>query len=253
MAGKVTDTAGDAGTLRARLLLAACAAGAVAALVFLVFPRLDIAVAGLFMLDTGGFVFNYPGIGGDLRTLFILLFWAGIFLALAGTVLALKGRRLFGIGFPRWFFLAACLALGPGLTANVLLKDNWGRARPFHVEEFGGKQRFTPPLLRSGECKRNCSFVSGEASSIFMIFFALSLMLPAAGGRLMLAGAAAGMAAGLVRMAQGGHFLSDVIFAGVFMALIAAALHCLLFDAGGARVAEQGLRSLAGRLWRHAP
>ncbi|MGE0612567.1 MAG: phosphatase PAP2 family protein [Hyphomicrobiales bacterium] len=246
MTAQDTAIASKAAAPRAKLIIGACAAGLVTAVVFLLAPRLDIAAAGLFMLDTGGFVFNYPGIGAEIRTLFILLFWASIALALAGVVLALRGHRLFGIGFPRWFFLAACLAVGPGLTANVLLKDNWGRARPFHIEEFGGKQKFTPPLLRSDQCERNCSFVSGEASSIFMIFFALALMLPTVGGRLMVAGIVGGLAAGLVRMAQGGHFLSDVIFAGVFMALLAAGLHSLLFDAGGVGAAERGLRRLAG-------
>jgi lipid A 4'-phosphatase len=38
-----------------------------------------------------------------------------------------------------------------------------------------------------------------------------------------------GSLAGLTRIAQGGHFLSDVVFAGVFMALTTACLQ-LLFD-----------------------
>jgi lipid A 4'-phosphatase len=38
-----------------------------------------------------------------------------------------------------------------------------------------------------------------------------------------------GSLAGLVRIAQGGHFLSDVVFAGVFMAMTAALLQ-LLFE-----------------------
>lgn len=248
-----TAIAREATVARSRLLLGACASGMLAALIFLVFPHLDVAIAGLFMLDSGGFVFNYPGIGWDFRNLFNVMFWISILCALLGTGLALKGWKLFGLGFARWFFLACCLALGPGITANVLLKDNWGRARPFHIEQFGGKQSFTPPLLRSGECRRNCSFISGEASSIFMVFFALSLMLPTVSGRLMLAGIAGGLAAGLVRMAQGGHFLSDVIFAGVFMALIAAALHCLIFDTNGAKGAQRLLGKLTGRLWRTSP
>jgi membrane-associated PAP2 superfamily phosphatase len=33
---------------------------------------------------------------------------------------------------------------------------------------------------------------------------------------------------------QGGHFLSDVVFAGVFMALVCAGLHRLMFGRVGA-------------------
>jgi hypothetical protein len=46
---------------------------------------------------------------------------------------------------------------------------------------------------------------------------------------LMAAAVAAGSIAGLIRMGEGGHFLSDVIFAAVFMALDVALLHWLVF------------------------
>ena len=45
----------------------------------------------------------------------------------------------------------------------------------------------------------------------------------------MAAAIAAGSFAGFIRMGEGGHFLSDVIFAAVFMALDVALLHWLVF------------------------
>jgi lipid A 4'-phosphatase len=48
-------------------------------------------------------------------------------------------------------------------------------------------------------------------------------------------GTVAGFGAGLIRMAQGAHFPSDVVFAGVFMALAVAGLHRLVFGGRGAR------------------
>ena len=36
---------------------------------------------------------------------------------------------------------------------------------------------------------------------------------------------------GLIRISQGAHFMSDVVFSGVFMALTAAAVYHLLFSA----------------------
>jgi lipid A 4'-phosphatase len=72
-------------------------------------------------------------------------------------------------------------------------------------------------------------FVSGEAASMFAVFYAAALIVPHWSVATMIAGTIVGLAAGLVRVAQGGHFLSDVVFAGVFMALTAAGLHRLLF------------------------
>jgi lipid A 4'-phosphatase len=42
-------------------------------------------------------------------------------------------------------------------------------------------------------------------------------------------GTVVGAAAGFVRIAQGGHFLSDVVFAGLLMALTALLVHGLMF------------------------
>jgi lipid A 4'-phosphatase len=44
-----------------------------------------------------------------------------------------------------------------------------------------------------------------------------------------LAGVLAGLFSGLVRLSQGAHFLSDIVFAGVVMAATVAGIY-LLFD-----------------------
>jgi lipid A 4'-phosphatase len=140
-----------------------------------------------------------------------------------------RGRpQWLGLGKAHWLFLAACLAAGPGLVANLILKDQWGRARPSQVVEFGGTRAFTPPLLIANQCRRNCSFVSGEASSTFVTLYAAAALLPQWSVALVVGGTLVGLATGLIRMAQGAHFLSDVIFAGVFMALTVLALRALI-------------------------
>jgi lipid A 4'-phosphatase len=133
-----------------------------------------------------------------------------------------------------WLYLVLCLGVGPGLVTNTLLKDQWGRARPAQIVEFGGSKTFTPPLLPADQCARNCSFVSGEAASMFAVFYAAALIVPQWSLPTMIAGTMVGLAAGLVRVVQGGHFLSDVVFAGVFMAVTAAGLHRLMFGRSGA-------------------
>jgi hypothetical protein len=54
------------------------------------------------------------------------------------------------------------------------------------------------------------------------------MLWPQARAVLLVGGIAAGFGAGLVRMSQGAHFLSDIVFAGVFMALTVSLLHVLL-------------------------
>ena len=106
------------------------------------------------------------------------------------------------------------LAIGPGLIVHSLLKDHWGRPRPAQIVDFGGSGHYVPPGVISDQCARNCSFVSGHASAGFMIA-AGALFWPHRRRRWLAAGLVAGSLIGAVRIVQGGHFLSDVIGAGL--------------------------------------
>jgi len=205
-------------------------AAMIGAVVFLWRPEIDLLMGGLFYRGQGRFA------GGEfrwiewLRNVFIVFFWACVVLAIVGMVRTRKEQGPWlGFAFPHWLFLGICLGVGPGLVANVMLKDQWGRARPKHVVEFGGSKTFTPPILFSKECRRNCSFVSGEASAIYIPFYAAAALMPHSAVVLVATGTVMGLAAGAVRMAQGGHFFSDVIFAGVFMALTVLLVRWVMF------------------------
>lgn len=226
-----TEAAPVPGPSQSWLPLAAVAAVALlAGAVFLAYPGIDLAVGRLFYIGEGRFFGRSHRWVEWVRNVFIVFYWACIALALAGLFLTGRSRKgWLGWGLPHWLFLAICLGAGPGLVANLILKDQWGRARPGHVTEFGGKKAFTPPLIPVKECPRNCSFVSGEASSMYIPFFAAAVLMPQSAPVLIAGGTVAGLAAGLVRMAQGGHYLSDVIFAGVFMALTVLITRRLMF------------------------
>jgi lipid A 4'-phosphatase len=214
------------------LKLAAVAAviGVAASVIFVGWPDLDLAAARLFYVEPRHFLFTQSTLASILRFCFRLVTWTTAIAAVIGIILVVaKRQRLLGLGLPQWIFLALVLITGPGLIANTLLKDNWARPRPSQVVEFGGAARFTPVLERSGSCERNCSFVSGEASATFAIGFAIALLARKRRAALMAAAVAAGSVAGLIRMGEGGHFLSDVIFAAVFMALDVALMHWLVF------------------------
>ena len=212
--------------------LGACAlgVGTVAGLAFVAFPDLDLGASRAFLVGGSTFAGQSLGWVHVLRNFFVGAFYLGVAISLAGLVVT-RGRarswlRLTGA---QWLFLALCLVMRPGIVANVVLKDHWGRARPKQVAEFGGAKTFTPPLLPSDQCAHNCSFVSGEAASIFMPLYAAGLVMPQWSAVLLAAGTLCGFAAGLVRMSQGAHFLSDVVFAGVFMALTAVLVHRAVF------------------------
>jgi lipid A 4'-phosphatase len=146
-----------------------------------------------------------------VRAMIVLAVIAALWLAIARRPLwRLDGKVL--------VFLVAATALGPGLIANTVLKDHWGRARPNQVVEFGGAREFTPAPLPAEQCARNCAFVSGHAALGFSLV-GFALLLPfgwrrraAIGGAL-----AFGALVGLGRIAAGKHFLSDVVFAGLII------------------------------------
>jgi lipid A 4'-phosphatase len=179
---------------------------------FAIWPRLDLAVADWYYDPDAGFLYRSEGWVYVVYKVFAHIhLWV---LALLGWLWfaswhwARKGevqlRR-------RLSFLLLVLVLGPGLLVNVVFKGEWGRARPVTVQELGGERLYTPPGVISDQCERNCSFVSGHAA---MGFYPLALAWVFGLRRWLLVGVLLGGVVGAGRMMQGGHFFSDVIFAG---------------------------------------
>ncbi len=185
---------------------------------FMFFPGLDLAISGWFYIPGTGFTWDVDGFMEFVRSAMPVIIISSFVLCIALWVAGIWYERwFFGITTPRTVFLMITLLVGPGLLVEALLKPNWGRARPKDVTLFGGNAEFTPPLWVANECGHNCSFVSGHAAVAFWVT-AYAWFLPRkwrlAG---ILAGTAFGLAMGFVRIAQGAHFLSDVIFAGVIV------------------------------------
>jgi lipid A 4'-phosphatase len=228
VASELVDREGPSRSMR-NFWVGAVIAFCAAALLFTALPRADLIASHLFYASDGGFLGNrLQGMRG-LRTGFLWLYWAAAAVSLWGLLATALGKpgwlRLAPV---QWLYVLICLAVGPGLVANVALKDHWGRARPREVAEFGGHRAFTPALKPTNQCAHNCSFVSGEASSAFIPFYAMALVVPQQRALLLAVGTIAGLSIGVVRMAQGAHFLSDIVFAGVFMALTAGLVHHLM-------------------------
>ena len=107
------------------------------------------------------------------------------------------------------------VVLGVGLVVHEALKNRVGRPRPVQTELMGGSAPFVPVFTLSTHCDRNCSFVSGHAAIAFSLMAWGMWASVARRRRWWLAGLLAGLGVGLVRMAQGGHFFSDIVFAGL--------------------------------------
>jgi lipid A 4'-phosphatase len=113
----------------------------------------------------------------------------------------------------RLVYVLVAILLGPGLIVHTLFKDQWGRARPRNLIEFGGDKIHTPAFVISDQCERNCSFVSGHAAiAFFFVVFGF-----VGRKRWLWPGLAIGVAGAIGRVIQGGHFFSDVMFAGFFV------------------------------------
>jgi lipid A 4'-phosphatase len=215
---------------RREFLIAATAAAFAIGAILVANPSIDLALSTALWEACPGTSAGRPWCAVSAvttaRTFFMGVFAVIAFATLIVTLRTLiEKRRWLGLDQARCLFMIAVLIVGPGVVANLVFKENMGRARPRDVVEFGGTKAFTPPLIPSRECPRNCSFISGEASSIYAAFFALALLVPPYRIAFIVSGIAAGTLAGVVRIIQGAHFLSDVLFAGVFMAITVSLLH----------------------------
>jgi lipid A 4'-phosphatase len=153
------------------------------------------------------FLYNYGNVPA------LVLAGCGLLVLLLGFIVP-RIAELQRIGL----FLVLFLLLGPGLLVNTVFKDHWGRPRPADITEFGGADRFLPFWVK-GEAGHGKSFPSGHASVGFFLFAPFFFLRGKANKKafpFLTLGILYGLLLGLGRIIQGGHFLSDVLWAGGF-------------------------------------
>ncbi len=172
---------------------------------FVLYPEIDLYVSSLFY-DNGFYlkgslyeVFFYKSVPIVVTTLAL----GSIGLFLYNTI---RGKNLLGVDNKTIVYLVLVLALAPGLIVNTTFKQNWERARPGEIKEFGGNKTFSPAFIMTDQGGN--SFSSGHGAAAFSV---LGFALLARKRRSLWIGLALsyGVAVSFARIIGGGHFFSD--------------------------------------------
>jgi len=239
-------------------LLIALGLLAAIAVVFGVWPGLDLKLAALFYnpatkafpassLPGAQFVRNaamwiaWGFAAPSIVALIVKLIWPN-------RPLLVKGRTM--------VFLTVTMLMSAGLLTNFTFKTFWGRPRPTAVTEFGGPWQFKAWWDSTGQCHRNCSFFSGEGATAFWTFAPAALAPPALRPAAYAAAMVFGIATSGWRMAFGGHFFTDVTIAGLMSFLVIWLVHGWIYRWPATRMTDDGIdrwltkTALPGYRWR---
>jgi lipid A 4'-phosphatase len=202
------------------------------------FPSLDLAVSRFFF---DGVAFPraawWVRLQQDLLTLFLCITMLSVVLVYAWN--RLLRQRVLEIDGRKVLYLLLVLIIGAGLIVNAGFKNNFGRARPRDVVEFGGSRTFTPAYVVSRECRTNCSFSSGDAAAGF---FTIALVTAFRRRRAYYVGAGAlGVVISISRLAAGAHFFSDVVVSFFVMLIVSDVLfHYMIAIPSERRISSMG-------------
>lgn len=206
-----------------------------AALVLLVLEHtsLDAVVTGWFFdHQTREFPLRY-----DAFLEIIMHHWTKYLIALAAVAAAAGFAITFFVpqlrpARPLFLFITLALTLAPATVA--ILKQFSMRHCPWSLDVYGGFARYLPLFgAYPGNTPPGHCFPAGHASTGFCLFAfhflgrALGSVSLARGGLAL--GLFAGLGLGLARIAQGAHFLSHVLWAGVVCWLVITLLYALIF------------------------
>ncbi|AWD33061.1 putative PAP2 family phosphatase [Candidatus Fokinia solitaria] len=182
------------------------------ALVFTIFPSLDIYVSTLFysfnsfhtndlLNGISEFLFIFPMLTFGLLSLSFLISKSDHYKKALKLVLSCAAVYVF-----------CCL-----FVSHIGMKAVFHRPRPENILQFGGKMHFIKAFQIKGECLKKCSFVSTHAMTgyAFSLISAFYYNIRKLRNRVIIASFIIGTACGITRIMLGKHFLSDVVVAGL--------------------------------------
>ena len=183
------------------------------AALFVLYPQIDLAVSSQFYdPELGAWPLSDNPVAVSIYGIFRYLPYLLVPVLLIAVAASLFRSGPKGQDKKILIFLLVTLIAGPGILVHSVFKEGFDRARPKNVEQFDGRKTFTPAFVISDSCSKGCnSFVSGHAAMGFW-FMALGWVFRSRAW--FWGGILTGVVLGATRIVQGGHFLSDTLFAG---------------------------------------
>ena len=231
-------------------LFIALALALVIGLLFGIYPELDLKLAALFYdAASKSFPLKFNMLAAFARDGAMWIAWGLALLAIAALVikLARPDRPLLMSG-RAIVFLLVTLTLSAGVLTNLTFKSYWGRPRPVVVTQFNGSDQFVPWWDPRGACGRNCSFFSGEGATAFWNYAPAVLTPPAWRPLAYAAATLFGVTTSALRMAFGGHFLTDVAAAGLVTFLVIWLAHGYIYRWRSTRLSDESIDAALTRL-----
>ena len=182
----------------------------------------DIALQRYFYSPEKGWLLQYRPFWDFIYRFGI---FPGYFLAFAGLIMVtLSYWNVKYIQYRKAsMVLIFTMMIGPGLLVNLVLKDHAGRPRPREITEFGGAEKFVC-VCEQGATNEGKSFPCGHCSMGFYLaipFLFLRNRKKILAYSVLAVGVGYGIIIGIARMMAGGHFASDVLWAGLIVWLVA--------------------------------
>jgi lipid A 4'-phosphatase len=208
----------------------------------MVVAPLVVCLALTFWARFSGFDFGaqalFYRVGGDRWSLGEIPFWRYLYQwgTIPAAVVVFASLTLYCLSwsmerFRLWrkvfLFVVLTAVVGPGLITNAILKEYWGRPRPREVIEFGGRNVFEPALTID-PASGGLSFPCGHATMGFLLMGGYFLFRRHRAGLargFLVGGIILGSLMGIARMVQGGHFFTDVIWAGLICYFVPMGLY----------------------------
>jgi len=198
---------------------------AISSVLFYIYPWIDIEVSSLFVKNNRFYLHFQEPYWGIYQSPYYIGYAIIFLIILFAYQLYTKKDFKYLSRIDNGYILSIFI-IGVVVVVNLILKDNMGRARPSDIIEFGGTLEFTKAFVLSNQCSMDCSFVCGHASFgfAFMAFYFVYKRV-----WIFWFGFLYGMALGVTRIIQGGHFLSDVVVSFFIMYFISLYFYKLFY------------------------
>lgn len=212
-------------------LFVALAIALIAGIAFGVFPQIDVWLAHLFYNPTSKtFVLSPFGNAQYVRRAAMWIAWAFTLPAIVGVIVKLiRPEKPLLVSGRAIVFLLSTILMTAILLPDVVVKHHWGRPRPIATIQFNGSKAFRPWWQARTDDWHSTSFFSGEAATAFWTYAPAALAPPAVRPLAFIGATIFGLTTGILRMAFGAHYASDVLAAGVTAFLVVWLGHGLIY------------------------